>query len=111
MGATPPPTLPPGEGAPPADSQVYKMVMNVGRRPTFEDKEPELSVEVHIMHNYASDFYGRPLKVVALGYLRPEIKFSGLQELLARIHTDIGIAKAQLDLPMWSKYQKDAYFK
>jgi len=99
-----------GDSTPEADSKVHKMVLNVGRRPTFEDKEPELTVEVHIMHHFASDFYGMPLKVIALGYVRPEIRFSGVQELLARIHADIGIARTQLDLPMWSKYARDKWF-
>ncbi len=32
---------------------------------------------------------------------RPEVRFGGLQELLGRINTDIGIARSQLDLPQW----------
>ena len=36
---------------------------------------------------------------------RPEVKFSGLQELLARINTDIGIARSQLDTPQWAGYK------
>ena len=36
---------------------------------------------------------------------RPEVKFSGLQELLARINTDIGIGRTQLDLPVWQRYR------
>ena len=29
------------------------------------------------------------------------MRFGGLQELLGRINTDIGIARSQLDLPQW----------
>ncbi|EFN59949.1 hypothetical protein CHLNCDRAFT_14012, partial [Chlorella variabilis] len=86
-------------GWPEADRRVHKMVMNIGRRPTFGDAEPELSVEAHVMHAYSQDFYDQPLRLVVLGYIRPEVKFGGLQELLARINTDIGIARSQLDLP------------
>lgn len=32
------------------------------------------------------------------------MRFSGLQELLGRINTDIGIAHSQLDLPQWQAY-------
>jgi hypothetical protein len=32
------------------------------------------------------------------------VRFSGLPELLARINTDIGIARSQLDLPRWQPY-------
>lgn len=91
------------------DSHVHKMVMNLGRRPTFEDDEPELSVEIHIMHKFADDFYGKELRAIVLGFLRPEIKFGGLQDLLSRIHTDIGIARSQLDAPLWAPYQHDEY--
>lgn len=59
------------------------------------------------MHAYASDFYGRRLRVVALGYLRPEVRFGGLQELLARINTDIGLARGALDLPRWQVFRAD----
>lgn len=89
---------------------VHKMVMNIGKRPTFKDKDPEVSVEVHIMHTYDDDFYGKHLRAVALGFLRPEIRFNGLNGLLDRIYTDIGIARSQLDQDMWMKYQSDEFF-
>ena len=99
-------------GSPIEDFDVHKMVMNIGRRPTFEDKEPEISVEVHIMHKYAAeDFHGRQLRVVALGFLRPEFKFSGVAQLLERIRTDIGIAKSQLDTKPWQPFKRDTFFK
>lgn len=38
------------------------------------------------------------LKVVALGYIRPEMRFpGGLPELVSRINTDKAIASTQLD--------------
>ncbi|KAI3429362.1 hypothetical protein D9Q98_005457 [Chlorella vulgaris] len=86
---------------PEEDRKIHKMVMNIGQRPTFQDAEPEMSVEVHVMHEYSRDFYGEKMNVVMLGYIRPEIKFGGLQELLGRINMDIGIAKSQLDSPRW----------
>lgn len=89
------------------DSQAHKMVMNVGRRPTFEDTEPELTVEIHIMHNFGSDFYGLDMRALVLGYLRPEIKFSGLPELLSRIRQDIGVAASQLNSPQWAPFCAD----
>jgi riboflavin kinase len=108
-----------GENAPEVDNQVHKMVMNIGKRPTFEnvdadgnqiDPHPETSVEVHIMHEFeAEDFHGKHLRVNVLGFIRPEIKFSGLPELLERINTDIGIAKSQLDTMTWSPFKQDAF--
>lgn len=66
-------------------------------------------MEVHVLHPYASDFYGARLRVVALGYLRPEVRFGGLQELLARINADIGLARGALDLPRWQAYSADPF--
>lgn len=58
------------------------------------------TVEVHILHKYSlEEFYGAHLRVVVAGFIRPEIRFSGLPQLLARIKMDIGIAKSQLDEP------------
>lgn len=94
-----------------SDAGVYKMVMNIGKRPTFvKDNSPDSSVEAHVMHSYGHDFYGETMKVVLLGYLRPEIPFSGLQDLLNRIHTDIGISRTQLDSEKWSVFANDAFF-
>lgn len=57
-------------------------------------------MEAHILHTYShEEFYGSTLRVVITGFVRPEIRFSGLQPLLRRIRTDIGIAKVQLDEP------------
>lgn len=58
------------------------------------------TVEAHILHKYShEEFYGSNLRVVITGFIRPEIKFTGLQQLLARIKADIGIARSQLDEP------------
>lgn len=95
-----------------SDDGVYKMVMNIGKRPTFvKNNSPDSSVEAHVMHSYDHDFYGQTMKVVLLGYLRPEIPFSGLQELLNRINTDIGISKTQLDGEQWGVFARDAFLK
>ena len=110
-----------GVDAPEIDHRVHKMVMNIGKRPTFQnvdgggnhgDAQPEVSVEVHIMHTFkAEDFHGKHLKVNVLGFIRPEIKFSGLPELLERINMDIGIARSQLDTLTWSIFKDDEFLK
>ena len=93
------------------DGDVHKMVMNIGKRPTFvKDNSLDLSVEVHVMHPFASDFYGKHIKALVVGYLRPEMKFSGIKELLNRIKTDIGIARSQLDSDRWKEYARNDFF-
>ena len=96
---------------PESDGSVHKMVMNIGKRPTFvKDNSPDISVEVHVMHSFKGDFYGQRMKVLVVGYLRPEMKFNNLQELLNRIQTDIGLSKSQLDGAVWSRYAEDPFF-
>lgn len=94
-----------------SDGLVHKMVMNIGKRPTFvKDNSPDISIEVHVMHSFQQDFYGQRMKVLVVGYLRPEMKFDTIQELLNRIQTDIGVSRTQLDGEFWSRYAKDPFF-
>lgn len=65
---------------------------------------------MHILGDYEEDFYGEQLKVVVLGFVRPEIKFNGLEELVNRIHQDIGIAKQQLGRDAAKAWQSDDFF-
>ena len=81
---------------PAEDHLVHKMVINIGVRPTV-NMGHDVTVECHILHQYTGDFYGQNLRVVMLGYLRPEAKFSSIDELVARIAADKAIASFQLD--------------
>ena len=59
-----------GLGQPEADSDVHKMAMNIGRRPSIEDGT-DITVEVHILHSFAAaDFRGQQLRVVVGGFIR-----------------------------------------
>eukprot|EP01026_Neomeris_dumetosa_P058241 TRINITY_DN54069_c1_g1_i10.p1 TRINITY_DN54069_c1_g1~~TRINITY_DN54069_c1_g1_i10.p1 ORF type:complete len:244 (+),score=29.34 TRINITY_DN54069_c1_g1_i10:121-852(+) len=81
----------------PGDNSVEKMVMNIGRRPTIDDGNT-ITAEAHIMHNYNRDFHGEVLDLLAVGFIRPEMKFNGIQELILRIQKDIAIARNQLNI-------------
>ena len=60
--------------------------MNIGYRPTFENKH-ELVLEVHIL-NFNSDIYGKKFKVSFLKRLREEKKFDSKETLIHQIETD-----------------------
>lgn len=46
--------------------------------------------------------------MVALGYLRPEMRFAGgIKELIARIRADIAMSKNQLDDAALAQFQSD----
>lgn len=79
-----------------AHADWCKCVVNVGERPTFADGDG-VTVEVHALRDFGRDFYGERMEVVVLGYLRPEMRFPGLPALVARIMTDIGLARGALD--------------
>lgn len=99
-------------GGQPADGAVHKMVMNVGRRPTVNTGDEGPTIEVHILHKYSQEeFYGSQLRVVVAGFIRPEIRFAGLPQLLGRIRTDIGIAKSQLDEPEAAALRLSEFFQ
>lgn len=73
------------------DGRWRKGVTNIGIRPTFEsDSEP--SVETHIF-DFDADLYGDVLRVRFLHRIRDEHRFSGVEELKARIRMDVKIAK------------------
>lgn len=71
------------------ESHVFKALVNVGIRPTFQTgvafKE---HVEVHLL-DFTGDLYGARLKVEFQKRLRDEIKFGSLDELRAQIEKDI----------------------
>lgn len=63
----------------------YGGVANFGRRPTFDKKD--VLLEVHIF-DYQGDAYGQPIVVSFISFLRPEMKFAGLDALKAQIAKD-----------------------
>ncbi len=74
--------------------KCYGGVLNIGYNPTFgEDK---LSAETHIF-DFDQDIYGKPIKINLLKFIRPEMKFSGPEELSQQITKDIQEAKKVLD--------------
>lgn len=90
-----------------ANRGVYKMVMSVGWNPYFDNKEK--AVEPWILHDFSEDFYGEELRLIVVGYVRPEANFTTLEDLVERIHEDGRVAKAALDMNPFSDYAEDSY--
>ena len=67
-----------------------KGVANLGTRPTVDGGARTL--EVHLF-DFSEDIYGRELGIEFLHFLRPELKFNGLDELKARIAEDARLAR------------------
>jgi riboflavin kinase/FMN adenylyltransferase len=71
----------------------YGGVANFGRRPTFDKKD--VLLEVHVF-DFSGDLYGQPIVVSFVEFLRPEMKFAGLDALKAQITRDCETARNAL---------------
>eukprot|EP01117_Protostelium_nocturnum_P014463 TRINITY_DN5503_c0_g1_i1.p1 TRINITY_DN5503_c0_g1~~TRINITY_DN5503_c0_g1_i1.p1 ORF type:complete len:195 (+),score=66.24 TRINITY_DN5503_c0_g1_i1:66-587(+) len=87
---------------------VYKMAMNIGWSPYFGNKEKTL--EIHVIHEYEGDFYDKELKAVALGYIREELNFGSLDDLIQAIKDDISWTVSKLEEEPYNKFKSDKYF-
>lgn len=76
--------------------QTWSGVANIGMNPTFGGDH--LSVEAHIFE-YSGDLYGKAVDLHFVQRLRSEKKFSGVDELKARIAEDVKLAKRILVEP------------
>lgn len=71
-------------------------VVNIGFRPTFEGGAARPTVEAHLL-DFSGDLYGETVSLDFVARLRPEIKFPGVEALLAQIQRDILEARRILE--------------
>ena len=71
----------------------YAGAANYGRRPTFDKKD--VLLEVHIF-DFNADIYGQHIVVEFVAFLRPEVKFATVEELITQIAADCEEAKRVL---------------
>ncbi|SFB89760.1 riboflavin kinase / FMN adenylyltransferase [Alkalibacterium subtropicum] len=67
---------------------------SIGYNPTFGHR-PSYSIEVHIF-DFSEDIYGEDVKVKWVDYLREEVKFNSVEELIQRLDQDELDAKESL---------------
>ncbi|KAK2466508.1 hypothetical protein APHAL10511_002150 [Amanita phalloides] len=91
------------------DLKVFPMAMSLGRNLFY--KNERLSAEVHIMHDFKTDFYGYELRVVVLGYIRPELDYTSRDALIEDIEFDKKVALKSLDRPAYREYIFHPHFK
>lgn len=63
----------------------YQGAASLGVRPMFAGEVPNL--ETHLL-DFKGDLYGQHLSVALVDYLRPEMKFDGLPDLIAQMEAD-----------------------
>ncbi|NKN38570.1 bifunctional riboflavin kinase/FAD synthetase [Agrobacterium sp. a22-2] len=77
-----------------ADGRMHDGVASFGYRPTVTDNGAAL-LETFVF-DFSGDLYGEICSVSFFGYLRPELKFDGLDALVAQIRRDEEEARALL---------------
>lgn len=78
------------------EGRVFPGVANLGIRPTFQGSAPRC--EVHIF-DFGEDLYGKLLDVEFVEFVRPERRFSGVEELRAAIARDCETVRRRLLVP------------
>ncbi len=76
-----------------ADGRILGGVASLGVRPMFEP--PVELLEPHFF-DFSGDLYGQRIEVALVDYLRPEMKFDGLDALVRQIDADAAQARALL---------------
>ena len=75
------------------NGQTHGGMLNIGYRPTLKNGT-HLSIEVHIF-NFSENIYHQEIYIEFLQFIRPEIKFSSVEELTKQIEKDMQAIKGE----------------
>lgn len=76
------------------DTIIHDGMLYIGNRPTLHDNS-HTSVEVNIF-DFDDDVYSKTLTVEFVAFVRPDIKFNGIDPLIAQITKDKEVVKEKL---------------
>lgn len=76
------------------EGERYKGMLNIGVRPTINNDKRK-TIEVHIF-DFDNDIYGKTVRIELITYLREEVKFNGLDGLIAQLKMDAITSRALL---------------
>jgi riboflavin kinase/FMN adenylyltransferase len=79
-----------------ADGSRWPTAISLGRRPTFYAEAHASLLEAHLL-DLDDDLYEEALKVQFVAFLRPELRFDSVEELVAQIGRDCDDARARLE--------------
>src|SRR5699024_7586890 len=68
-------------------NEVHDGMLNLGMKPTFKNKQNQVSVEVYIF-DFEGDIYGEEMILSWHRYIREEKKFNGLEQLVGQLKKD-----------------------
>ena len=75
------------------DGRRHDGVASFGRRPMFDTGIVLLEV---FLFDFSGDLYGRTLDVAFIGWIRPEMRFDGVADLIRRMGDDCSLARMAL---------------
>ena len=81
------------------DGVKYRSITNIGTRPTITD-DVESTAETHIL-DFNQDLYGKRIRILFFDFLRPEQKFSSVEELRHIVKVNIEQARSALLEQLW----------
>ncbi len=76
------------------DGKVYYGISNLGVKPTIAGVH-KMGLETYIF-DFHEDVYGKKIKTELLEFIRKEVKFDGLEQLVSQIQKDILICKEKI---------------
>jgi riboflavin kinase len=91
------------------DETVYPTVLSIGYNPYY--KNTQRSIEIHILANFPTDFYGATLSLIILGFIRPEYDYVSKDALVEDIREDIRVAQRSLEREGYVSWKGDAWLK
>lgn len=79
------------------NEMMYHGIMNVGTRPTINKTDAYVHYEVHLFQ-FNEMIYGETLEVEICFFIREEMSFSVMEQLVAQITQDIHYTESQFQL-------------
>ncbi len=71
--------------------EIHDAVVNIGKKPTFHDSYP-VTIETYIL-DFHRVIYGETIRVYFLRRIRGEMRFAGVDQLVAQINQDVAQAR------------------
>jgi riboflavin kinase len=95
------------QGGDAGSATVYPTVLSVGYNPYY--KNTQRSIEIHILANFDTDFYGATLSLLILGFIRPEYDYVSKEALVEDIREDIRVAQRSLEREAYRAWKGNAW--
>ena len=76
------------------DGSDFTAAISVGRRPTFYDESGMRLVEAYLLE-FEGDLYGQQAEVVFESWVRGQVRFDGIDELIEQMNRDVAEVRAR----------------